>query len=329
MVNFMENIYKTAKAAPKKIAFPEAAEEKILQAARQAADAGYCKPYLIGSPAAIRATAQKCDVSLSDMEIIDVADTACRDAAIAEYVKTHTLLSAKSLVRRCEDPLYLALILQANGIVDITFAGMSHATGDVVLAGQVIMGLQEGIAAPSSVGICHIPGFEGSEGEYLAVGDSAVCANPNAEELAGIAIATCDTVKSLTGWKPRCALISFSTDGSAGHPMLEKILEAKRIANERRPDLKIDGEFQLDAAIVPEVAAKKVKRESPVAGQANILIWPDLNVGNVGVKLIQQFGHADAYGPILQGFTGVVCDCSRSAPVSELIGNIAMSVVRA
>jgi phosphate acetyltransferase len=325
----MENIYKTAKAAPKSIAFPEAAEEKILQAARQAADEGYCKPYLIGSPDAIRTAALNCGVSLSGMEIIDAADTACRDAAITEYAKTHTLLSAKSLVRRCEDPLYLALILQANEIVDITFAGMSHATGDVILAGQVIVGLQEGIAAPSSVGICHIPGFEGSEGEYLAVGDSAVCANPNAEELAGIAITTCDTVKSLTGWEPRCALVSFSTDGSASHPMLEKILEAKRIANERRPDLKIDGEFQLDAAIVPEVAAKKIKRESPVAGQANIIIWPDLNVGNIGVKLIQQFGHADAYGPILQGFSRVVCDCSRSAPVSELIGNIAMSVVRA
>lgn len=328
-MNFMERIYKTAKAAPKRVAFPEAAEEKILQAARQAVDAGYCKPYLVGSPAAVRTAAQKCGVNLSDMEIIDAEDTAYRDAAIAEYVKTHTLLSAKSLVRRCDDPLYLALMLQANEVVDITFAGMSHATGDVILAGQVIVGLREGITTPSSVGVCHIPGFKGSEGEYLAVGDSAVCANPNAEELAGIAIAACDTVKSLTGWEPRCALVSFSTDGSASHPMLEKILEAKRIANEQRPDLKIDGEFQLDAAIVPEVAEKKIKRESPVAGQANILIWPDLNVGNVSVKLIQQFGHADAYGPILQGFSRVVCDCSRSAPVSELIGNIAMSVVRA
>jgi phosphate acetyltransferase len=111
--------------------------------------------------------------------------------------------------------------------------------------------------------------------------------------------------------------------------LVDKVVEAVRIANERRPDLAIDGEFQLDSAISPKVAAKKVKRESLVAGKANIIIWPDLNVGNVGVKLVQQFAHADAYGPMLQGFAKIVCDCSRGAPVSEIVGNIAMSCVRA
>ncbi|MGB4660695.1 MAG: phosphate acyltransferase, partial [Mobilitalea sp.] len=135
--------------------------------------------------------------------------------------------------------------------------------------------------------------------------------------------------KSLLGWEPRCALVSFSTTGSAEHEMISKVINAVKIANIMRPDYKIDGEFQLDAAISPEVAAKKVNRPSEVAGKANIIIWPDLNVGNIGVKLMQQFAHADAYGPILQGFKKVVCDCSRSAPVSELVGNIAISAVRA
>jgi len=117
--------------------------------------------------------------------------------------------------------------------------------------------------------------------------------------------------------------------GSGHGDLVDKVSSAIRIANERRPDLAIDGEFQMDAAINPVIAAKKVKRESRVAGKANIIIWPDLNVGNVAVKLIQQFSHADAYGPMLQGFRKVVCDCSRSAPVSELVGNIIISSVRA
>ena len=124
-------------------------------------------------------------------------------------------------------------------------------------------------------------------------------------------------------------MVCYSTLGSGAGELIDKVTEALKIANELRPDLAIDGEFQLDAAIVPAVAAKKVKRESKVAGRANVVIWPDLNVGNVAVKLIQQFGHADAYGPMLQGFNSIVCDCSRGAPVSEIKGNVVISAVRA
>ena len=124
-------------------------------------------------------------------------------------------------------------------------------------------------------------------------------------------------------------MLSYSTLGSGNGPLVDKVVEAVKIANTKRPDLKIDGEFQLDSAIVKEVAQKKVKRQSEVAGQANILIFPDLNAGNIGVKLIQQFGHANAYGPLLQGFKLICSDCSRGAPVSELVGNILFSIVRA
>ena len=168
-----------------------------------------------------------------------------------------------------------------------------------------------------------------AQGPLLAFGDSAVCTDPDADQLASIAIAACDTVRALVGWEPRCALLSYSTCGSGEGPLVDKVVEAVKIAQNRRPDLAIDGEFQLDSAISPKVAAKKVRRESRVAGRANIIIWSDLNVGNVGVKLVQQFARADAYGPMLQGFAKIVCDCSRGAPVSELVGNIAMSCVRA
>ena len=193
----------------------------------------------------------------------------------------------------------------------------------------MIIGLKEGITTVSSIGLCEIPGWQGSEGSLLAIGDSAVCTNPDAEQLASIAISACDTVRELLDWEPRCAMVCYSTLGSGQGELIDKVTQALQIAREKRPDLLIDGEFQLDAAIVPAVAEKKVRRESRVAGRANVVIWPDLNVGNVAVKLIQQFGHADAYGPMLQGFKKVVCDCSRGAPVSEIVGNIVISAVRA
>ena len=222
-----------------------------------------------------------------------------------------------------------AMIMQRAGEAEVTFAGIDYTTRDVLLAGQEVIGLKPGISTISSIGLCDIPGFQGSEGQLLAIGDSAVCTNPGPEELADIAISACGTVQELLGWEPRCAMVCYSTLGSGDGPLIDKVKEALAIAQEKRPDLAIDGEFQLDAAIVPEVAAKKVGRESKVAGKANVVIWPDLNVGNIGVKLIQQFGHADAYGPMLQGFNKVVCDCSRGAPVSEIKGNIVISAVRA
>jgi len=225
--------------------------------------------------------------------------------------------------------MYTAMVQQCLGMFDVTFAGLTHTTGDVILAATTIIGLKDGIDTPSSTGLFVIPGYEGSEGQYLLFGDSAVCTKPSPAERASIAISACETVKGLLGWEPRCAMLSFSTDGSMEGEMVDDIRESVRIANERRPELAIDGEFQLDAAIDPNVAAKKVKRESKVAGKANIIIWPDINVGNIGVKLVQFFAKADAPGPFLQGFKKIASDCSRSAPVSELVGNIAMCVVRA
>ena len=262
--------------------------------------------------------------------IVDISEEEYKKTLIDKYVALpQTILKEKALNRRMQNPLYYAMVMQAVEEADVTFAGIDNTTGDVLLAGQMIIGLKEGISTVSSIGLCDIPGFSGSEGSLLAIGDSAVCTNPDANQLADIAISACDTVRALLEWEPRCAMVSYSTLGSGQGELIDKVVEAVRLANEKRPDLAIDGEFQFDAAISPAVAEKKVKRESKVAGKANVVIWPDLNVGNVGVKLIQQFGHADAYGPMLQGFNKVVCDCSRGAPVSEIKGNIVISAVRA
>lgn len=330
MIKVLSKIYEKALANPQRVAFPEALNERMLQAAFETGRAGYIHPILVGDPQAITAKLAELGYESTAFQIIDLADETMRDDLIAKYVALpQTLLKEKALRRRMTDPLYYAMVMQTAGAADVTFAGIEYTTEDVLLAGQMVIGMQPGISTISSIGICEIPGFAGSEGELLVVGDSAVCTNPTDEQLADIAISACESVQALLDWTPRCALLSYSTLGSGQGELVDKVSRAVAIANKRRPDLAIDGEFQFDTAVSLTVAAKKVKRDSKVAGQANILIWPDLNVGNVGVKILQQVGHANAYGPILQGFNDVVCDCSRSAPVSELKGNIILSAVRA
>lgn len=329
-MNVLDQIYQKAKENPGKVAFPEAMNEKMMQAAYETGKEGYIVPILVGDGSEIKAAVNERGYEESAFIIIDINEEGYKKALIDKYVSLpQTILKEKALNRRMQNPLYYAMVMQAVGDADVTFAGIDNTTGDVLLAGQMIIGLKEGISTISSIGLCDIPGFQGSEGTLLAVGDSAVCTNPDEKQLADIAISACDTVKTLLDWEPRCAMVSYSTLGSGQGELIDKVVKAVKIANEQRPDLAIDGEFQFDAAISPAVAEKKVKRESRVAGKANIVIWPDLNVGNVGVKLIQQFGHADAYGPMLQGFNKVVCDCSRGAPVSEIKGNIVISAARA
>lgn len=326
----LEELYKKAKDHPQIVAFPEATNEKMMQAAYETGRDGYIIPVLLGVEEELKELARERGYEEGIFRYVDIKDEEYKNECISKYIALpETRLKEKALARRMQDPLYYAMVMQMIGFADVSFAGIDNTTGDVLMAAQMIIGLKEGIATISSIGICDIPGFEGSEGSILAVGDSAVCTNPNAEELASIAISACDTVKGLMGWEPRCAMVSYSTLGSGQGELIDKVSQAVAIAQELRPDLAIEGEFQLDAAISPAVAAKKVPGDSKVAGKANIVIWPDLNVGNIGVKLIQQFAKADAYGPMLQGFNKVVCDCSRSAPVSEIKGNIIISAVRA
>lgn len=329
-MSVLDQIYLRAKENPRKVAFPEALNEKMMQAAYETGKEGYIIPVLVGNGNEIREAARERGYDEGVFTIVDITEEAYKKTLIDKYVALpQTILKEKALNRRMQNPLYYAMVMQAVDEADVTFAGIDNTTGDVLLAGQMIIGLKEGISTVSSIGLCDIPGFQGSEGSLLAIGDSAVCTNPDANQLADIAISACDTVKALLEWEPRCAMVSYSTLGSGQGELIDKVVEAVKLANEKRPDLAIDGEFQFDAAISPAVAEKKVNRESQVAGKANVVIWPDLNVGNVGVKLIQQFGHADAYGPMLQGFNKVVCDCSRGAPVSEIKGNIVISAVRA
>ncbi|MCD7893205.1 MAG: hypothetical protein LUG60_05815 [Erysipelotrichaceae bacterium] len=329
-MSVLDNIYAKAKVNPQKVAFPEAENEKMMQAAYETGKDGYILPVLIGDASRIKELCHERGYDINVFEIIDINDEAYKNTIIDKYVhKEGTFLKEKALSRRMQNPLYYAMTMQAVDEVAVTFAGIDNPTGDVLLAGQMMIGLKEGVDTISSIALCQIPGFKGSEGDLLVFGDSAVCTNPTSKQLANIAIDACEEVKVLLDWEPRCAMLSYSTLGSGQGELVDKVKEAVKIANELRQDLAIEGEYQFDSAVSLEVAQKKVPGESKVAGKANILIWPDLNVGNISVKIIQQLTGADAYGPMLQGFNKIICDCSRGAPVSEIKGNIIISAVRA
>ena len=329
--NLMNEIFAKAKANPKRVAFPEANNIKMLAAMQEVASQGYAETVVVGNIEEVKKLVKENNIDDSKFKYIDNLDEKYSNDVLQRYLKLPNIIfGEKSLLRRMKDPLNFALMMEAVGDVDVTFAGINSSTGEVIYAAQTLIGLEDNLDTISSIGIAEMPNYTFSYGSnIIAVGDCAVCTNPSASELASIAIAACDTMKAVTGYEPRCAMLSYSTCGSGSGELVDKVTSAIKIAKEKRPDLKIDGEFQLDSAIVPEVATKKVKKESEVAGKANILIFPDLNAGNIGVKLIQRFGGANAYGPLLQGFKKICCDCSRGAPISEMVGNIAISVVRA
>ena len=328
MSDFIKNMTDKARLNPQRVAFPESDSVPILQCAARVVEEKIGTPILIGNPETIQALAKENGVNTEGFEYFDNTSDEAKAAFAAEYVEK-VGSKEKIVLKKLPNNIKAAMLLLKAGKTDCVAAGKECSTGDVIIETMSAVGMQEGVLAASSLGIAEIPGFEGPEGEMLAIADCAITAWPNAEELAGIAISSAETVTGLLGWEPRVAMLAFSTTGSAEHETIDVIREAVKIVHEKRPDIKCDGEFQLDSAIIPAVAEHKVKRPSDVAGKANILIFPNLHAGNIGVKLIQIFGHANAYGPVLQGFAMPVCDFSRSAPVEEMLGNVAMLIIRA
>lgn len=329
MTPFIEKIAARAACAPKRIAFPEGENLDILRTAQLTVEQGIGWPVLLGSPERIEPLAREHGISTEKFTYFDCTSERELRQLAGEYCAAFSDFSEKAVLRKAKDPLRCGLFLLKLRRVDCLAAGKDYATGDVVFNAIGIIGLRPGVEAPSSIGLADIPGFEGGENGMLALADCAITVEPDARDLAGIAAASADTVRRLLGWEPRIAVLGFSTCGSAEHASLEVIRQSVVMARELCPGIKIDGEFQLDAAILPWAARKKVTRPSDVAGRANVLVFPNLHAGNIGVKLIQIFGKANAYGPILQGFAQPVCDFSRSAPVDEMLGNVAMLAVRA
>jgi phosphate acetyltransferase len=326
----LHRIIDTARANPKRIVLCEGGDERVLQAAARASREGCAHITVVGARTQIEATAREKEIDLGSFALVDPSDSPRAEAYAQELfqlrqAKGMTLEQARDKVR---DPLCYANLMVRCGDADGSVAGAVHTTADVVRNAIQILGVKPSFKLVSSFFLMMLcEPFHTLKGG-LIFSDCGLVVDPNAEELSEIAMAAADSARSLLMEEPRVAMLSFSTSGSAHHALVDKVSEASRRVKQLRPGLAIDGDVQLDAAIVAEIADRKIK-DSAVKGRANVLVFPSLDAGNIGYKLAERVGGAVAIGPLLQGLKKPANDLSRGCSADDVFHVIAVTVVQA
>lgn len=327
-MSFIDSVREKVQGRNMSVVLPEGSDERIVAAARRIVDEGIAQAVVLGKAEKLQAAAEAAGVTLDGIKTIDPRGAANLDDYAAQYTSGRDDIALPVAKRMVMKPLFYGGMMVASGQADVMVAGAASATATVIQAGVLTVGFAEGINTPSSFFLMVIPDFLGEKNKLFIYADCAVNIDPNAEELAEIALASATSAEKLLGEAARVAMISFSTRGSASHPRVDKVTKALALARERAPELAIDGEFQADTAVVPRVAAKKVKVESPVAGRANVLVFPDLDAGNASYKLTQYMANAQAIGPFLQGFARPVSDLSRGASVDDIVNTATITLAQ-
>ncbi|WP_028829606.1 phosphate acetyltransferase [Proteocatella sphenisci] len=329
-MGFINGIKEVAKSNLKRIVLPEGNEERTLIAASIINAENIAKVILIGDEADIKDKAGKLEISLSGVEIQDPENSLKTDIFANEYYK---LRKAKGMTEEkastiMRDPMYYATMMVKMNFADGMVSGAIHTTGELLRPALQIIKTGPGASIVSSFFVMIMKDISFGEDGMILFADCAVNPNPNENELASIAISTAESAKKLCNIDPKVAMLSFSTMGSADHELVEKVKNAVKIANSARPDLDIEGEMQADAALIDTVAKRKAPG-SKVAGISNILIFPDLQSGNIGYKLVERLAGAIAIGPICQGFAKPVNDLSRGCSVEDIVNVVAITAVQA
>lgn len=326
-MDLIAKIKENAKAHKKTIVLPEATEERTLKAANIILNDGIANLILLGNNAEIERLAETHNLSsISKATIVDPVNHEKKEEYIQtlmEMRKSKGLQIDKATVLM-EDPLYLAAMMVKLGAADGEVAGADNATGDVLRPAFQIVKTKPGVSVVSGAFFMILKDKSYGEDGMLVFADCAVHPNPTAAELAEIAVETGKTTRAIGGFEPKIAMLSFSTKGSAKHEMVDKVVEATKIAQQMAPDMKIDGELQADAAIVQAIGASKAKG-SEIAGHANVLVFPTLETGNITYKLVQRLAGAEAIGPVLQGMAAPINDLSRGCSIDDIVSLVAIT----
>jgi phosphate acetyltransferase len=328
-MDVIEQFESEARGQGGRVVLPEGCDRRALRAARRLVDEGLACPILLGEPEEIAQAADEAAITLDHIEQrCPRADPELEK--FAELVaSSREKMSPEMAARLMLRPLYFGGMMVRCGAADTMVAGVSTPTRRVIEAGMMTIGMAPGIETPSSFFLMVVPNFLGQGPRSFIYADCGFNIEPGPEELADIALASAASAADLLPEPPRIAMLSFSTQGSATHPRVDKVTKALELARARAPELMIDGEFQADTALTPVVAATKIKGDSAVAGRANVLVFPDLDSGNIAYKLTQYMAGARAIGPVLQGFNAPICDLSRGANVEDIIAATMVALRRA